>query len=593
MKHPVRSSLVHLMVSARAFPWPVLLAFLVLWVPALSVAAEVNARISASSIPLGQTLNLTLEANGQLSSSPDLSVLRGDFDIVNRRAQRSVSVINGQRSERYMLTLILRPRRAGALQIPAIPFGDTATQPLRLAVTGASAEQQPAPAADESAPATPPVVLETEVDAPKVWIRQQVVLTARVLMGAPVAGMQLHDPEIPHATVLPLGEDRYTATRDGQDYSVYERRYAVFPQDAGYLKIPPLELEGWSGDTAGITTSSYGYGGQTVRAESKPLGIQVLPAPQGKRSAGWLPARSVSLTETGPATYRVGAGQPVERQITLRVDGIRASDLPAIAVPAPYELVKRPAPPRLWDERHPEGVVGVRQEVIRLATNTPGRYRLPPFSLEWWNTKSGGWESAMLPARDLVVTAGSGTDWVSGSPPAAADAPHPTETERPARRDTGWGASIWVTLVLGLAWVATMLAWWRSRHRPERATPVPTPETVAPSEPQDAEPASDAITAVRTAYEAENAATAREALLTWAKEIFPENPPSNLARLAQRCNEPLRGHILMLEQTFFSPRPLPWSHQPVWQALGNFEPAPPEEPATFRRAKPLRRRASV
>jgi hypothetical protein len=74
---------------------------------------------------------------------------------------------------------------------------------------------------------------------------------------------------------------------------------------------------------------------------------------------------------------------------------------------------------------------------------------------------------------------------------------------------------------------------------------------------------------------------------------LPEDPPSNLARLAQRCHEPLRGHILMLEQAFFSPRPLPWSQHPVWQALGHFDPAPADEPATFRRPKALRRRASA
>jgi hypothetical protein len=608
--------------SPRGLSWLPVLLLLLFGGPVMAASAEVTAQLNATSIPLGQPLTLTLEASGELSAGPDLSVLAKDFDILNRSAHRSVSVINGQRSEQYQLVLTLRPRRSGKLEIPAIPVGGAATAPLRLTVTGGTTAQ-PAPssgsALDPSGPgndagAAPAVVLEAAVEPHKVRIRQQVVLTAKVFMSEPIAGPQLHDPDIPHATVLPLGEDRYTASRDGRDYSVYERRYAIFPQDAGLLRIPPLAFGGWTSGTDTTEPSSYGYPGQQVQAESQPTGVQVLPAPAGTQPDTWLPARSVSLTESGPAIYQVSAGQPVERQVTLRVDGIQASDLPAISLGAPYELVQQRDQPRLWNERRPEGVIGVRQETIALSTSTPGRYHLPPFILKWWDTRSGRWDNALLPARDLVVTASSATGWPN-VPSAPAVFPQtwpssPTQSQSQSRSTAvrpGPGAGIqaqdapagsgswqWVTIALGLAWIGTMLAWWRSRRRGERPAPSPVPQQgpIAP-EPAEAEPMSDTIAAVRTAYEAENAATAQEALLAWAREVLPEDPPSNLARLAQRCHEPLRGHILMLEQAFFSPRPLPWSQQPVWQALGHFDPAPADEPATFRRPKALRRRASA
>jgi hypothetical protein len=605
--------------SPRGLSWlPVLL--LLFGGPVMAASAEVTAQLNATSIPLGQPLTLTLETSGELSAGPDLSVLAKDFDILNRSAHRSVSVINGQRSEQYQLVLTLRPRRSGELEIPAIPIGGTATRPLQLTVTGGTTAQ-PAPRSgstldtsgpDKSGPAAPVMLLEAAVEPHKVWIRQQVLLTAKVFMSDPVAGPQLHDPDIPNATILPLGEDRYTASRDGQDYSVYERRYAIFPRDSGLLKIPPLTFEGWTSGTDNIGLSSYRSPGQQVHAESQPTGVQVEPAPAGTQPDAWLPARSVSLTESGPATYQVSAGQPIERQVTLRVDGMQAGDLPAISLGAPYELVQQREQPRLWNERRPEGVIGVRQETTALSTNTPGRYHLPPFILKWWNTKNGRWENALLPARDLVVTASSASGWsnVPSAPAAvprtwpssptqsqsrsAAVTPEPVTGIRAQEAPAGGGSWRWVTVALGLAWVGTMLAWWRSRRRGERPAPGPLPQQgPIESEPVEAEPMSPSIAAVRTAYEAENAATAREALLAWAREVLPEDPPSNLARLAQRCREPLRGYILMLEQAFFSPRPLSWSQQPVWQALSRFEPAPPEEPATFRRAKPLRRRASA
>jgi hypothetical protein len=604
--------------SPRGLSWLAVLLLLLFGGPVMAASAEVTARLNATTIPPGQPLTLTLEASGALSAGPDLSVLAKDFDILNRSAHRSVSVINGQRSERYQLLLTLRPRRSGELQIPAIPFGDAATEPLQLTVTGATTAQ-PAPRSgsaldtsgpDNSTPAAPVVLLEAAVEPRKVWIRQQLVLTAKVLMSQPIASPQLQDPDIPNATILPLGEDRYTAGRDGQDYSVYERRYAIFPQDSGLLKIPQLAFEGWTSGTDNTRLSSYGSPGQQVHAESQPTGVQVEPAPAGTQPGNWLPARSVSLTESGPATYQMSAGQPIERQVTLRVDGIQASDLPAISLGAPYELVEQRDQPRLWNERRPEGVIGVRQETIALSTSTPGRYHLPPFILKWWNTKNGRWENALLPARDLVVTASGATGWPNvpsgqaafprtwpSSPTqsrSTAATPEPGAGTQAEDAAAGGGSWRWVTVALGLAWIATMLAWWRSRRQGKRPAPGPLPQhgPIAP-EPVEAESVSPTIAAVRTAYEAENAATAREALLAWAREVLPEDPPSNLARLAQRCHEPLRGYILMLEQAFFSPRPLPWSHQPVWQALSHFEPAPPDEPATFRRAKPLRRRASA
>lgn len=103
-------------------------------------------------------------------------------------------------------------------------------------------------------------------------------------------------------------------------------------------------------------------------------------------------------------------------------------------------------------------------------------------------------------------------------------------------------------------------------------------------------PAAAAITAVRLAYENTDAAAARDALLTWATLVFPDRTPGNLALLARRCQEPLRSDILLLEQTFFSPQPLDWNMHRVWEQLLNFDPLPPEEPASFRQKRPLRRR---
>ena len=284
-----------------------------------------------------------------------------------------------------------------------------------------------------------------------------------------------------------------------------------------------------------------------------------------------------------------------------------SQDLPALGLQVPYQLAEQREEPQLWDERRPDGVIGNRQEVFVLRAQEPGQYRLPPVSLDWWDTATGRWETAAIPARDLVVSKASevaaGQPSSVGSPPqrqsARSDeaAPSVEAFAKPpqAMGDESAGTSnpwIWIALTLALAWTATIAAWWRGRRRGAAAiAPAPSAAS-APPQVEETDPLQCQIDAVRAAYQTGDAGAAREALLAWAERILPDRTPSNLARLAERCPQPLRDQILLLERAFFSPMSVPWDKQPVWEGLVGFVPAPPEEPATFRRGKPIRRRAA-
>jgi hypothetical protein len=89
------------------------------------------------------------------------------------------------------------------------------------------------------------------------------------------------------------------------------------------------------------------------------------------------------------------------------------------------------------------------------------------------------------------------------------------------------------------------------------------------------------MVAVREGYRARNPDAARHALLAWARLAWPHNPPGNLTQLALRSPEPARGRIILLDKTFFSPDPLDWSKEPLWEdlppiaAAAALEPPPP------------------
>lgn len=594
----------------RRLATAVLAVILLAAAAAAAAPAAVRAWLSANETSFGQPVTLTLEADGQSTAPPDLSALEADFQIVDRRTQHSVSTINGRRSERTGLTLVLLPRRPGTLRVPPVPFGEQQSPALTLSVTGEASALAPTPLPSGSAPAAAPqqsaerpaatapeVRVEADLDPPRVRVRQQAVLTARVLAEGPVHAAGLRDPQVPGARVVPLGEDRYPLQRDGRDWQVYERRWSLFPESPGAIEIGPIAFAGMVGSNAG-----GGFG----QAESRLLGLTVRPLPAGADEAQWLPARAVTLSETSPEVSRVRPGQTLERVITLTVDGLPAGELPRLGLNLPFQFQRIDTEPTLWDRREPHGIIGTRVDRVLITPREEGVFRLPEERIAWWNTRTGTAESAVLPAREVEVAAFArpedrgtlGTGSLRTAGPGAAAPAQPDRGDspggEPATEETAAVVNpwFWISLALAAALAFTVVAGRRRARAPVEPRPRddhPAPDPDPTLHPSPADPLEQSIEDVRAAYAAGNVTAARDALLAWGARLMPDAPASNLARLAQRCPEPLRGEILLLEQAFFSPAPVAWEQKPVWTRLRGLTPLPPEEPASHRRTRPLKR----
>lgn len=558
--------------SARRFAAALVPALALLASPA---AAELTASLSQQSIPAGQTVVLTLTQTGPADAAPDLAPLEDDFQILGRSTSSQVRVVDGRRSEQQALRLQLLPRRSGTLRVPSIRAGADSTQPLTLRVGAAThTASQLLPALDSrpgtEAPAPLPVDVDVvaEIRPQQARVDQQVLLIVRLIAEAPPRG-RLHEPAIDGARVLPLGEERRLEAIDGSDRHVYERRYALFPSRPGRLDIRPLRFDAWAPGAGEPSTS-----------RSAALTIPIQPVPALPDDRAWLPARSVTLSEAGPSTVQLAPGQALERTILLQADGVMAEDLPELPLAIPFQLRIRDDPPRLWNERRPEGVIGHRTERILISAAEPGRYVLRSPGLHWWNTNNGHWERAELPDWTLTVAPldssarrlapawqAPGADTVP--PPAAQTSEPGATTQEPLWRSS---SGFWLAILASLFLVAALLWLW---HRRRRATPQPdyaseyAPRPAAPRD-EDADSAdaerdamTDAIAEVDAAYRAGNPNRARNAMLAWAALVWPDDAPANLARLALRLPEPLSGRIKLLEKAFFSPTPVDWSSAPV------------------------------
>ena len=140
-------------------------------------------------------------------------------------------------------------------------------------------------------------------------------------------------------------------------------------------------------------------------------------------------------------------------------------------------------------------------------------------------------------------------------PPQPEISPIPPEPRRETgvvtqRGRTENGFPAWIAWILGIGWLATMIGWWLSRRRKNTPHPVIPPE-VSEASPRDE--LADVIDALETAYRAYDREGARAAWLRWARYHWPEQPPSNLNRLAQRCNHNIALAVKLLDRAFYSP----------------------------------------
>lgn len=114
------------------FP-PHLMVVALLVAPGWAVA-EVSVRLAETTLSQDKPLQVTFEASGASVASPDLTPLQADFEILNRSVQQRSSTINGRRTQWTSLSLLLRAKRAGKLEIPALRFGSETSRPQAITI---------------------------------------------------------------------------------------------------------------------------------------------------------------------------------------------------------------------------------------------------------------------------------------------------------------------------------------------------------------------------------------------------------------------------------------------------------------------------
>lgn len=495
----------------RILGFPLLLACLLAPCVVIAAPVQVQATVDRNQVTLGQTVALTVQVNGATDrvAPPDLGALATDFEVLGSSQNRSLSIVNGVRQSQLSFGFALRPRRAGTLTIPALTVAGAQTTPLAVTVAAA------APLATGDVPANAQVFLQVQAEPVQVHVGQQVSYVLRLFHAVDLSGA-LDSPQADGARTVKLGDDiKYVEQRGGRSFEVLERRFALIPQRAGKLLVPPVTFQGEASDPS---DPGNFFGSSTpVSAQGPQVAIDVQAVPAVAGGDAWLPARELTLTMSGAdGSQPVRVGQPINLTLTLRAVGLGADALPLPTLPALDGATVYPD--QVADSTRNQGpwLLGERRRAFAVVPERAGKLVLPALRISWWNVLTGRAEVASIPARTLTVLPASGmaaATGVPGVPGGAASAPTAAMPAgaTPPRPTVPWR---WIALGSGGLWVLSILAWWALRRR----TPVP---------PVDSGSAARAATgrelrrAFVSATRTPDAAAQAHSLLAWARAERP------------------------------------------------------------------------
>lgn len=564
-------------------------AVLLLFVTGWTQAAQITVSADRNLLRLDETFQLIFSLDEEPQAEPDFSALKKDFDVLGTTQSRNISIVNGNTTRTLQYRVTVLPRHGGQLTIPPISFGSEQSPELRLQVTDSAATSDPGGKATKET-----VFLEVAVDQTKPYVQQQVILTVRIYSRIQWREASLSEPEFAGGEVLlkKLGQDRsYQKQREGKNWRVIERRYALFPQKSGELNMQLLTLNlripgerqqrrtpfsGFNDPFMDDFFSRRSYRNKIVRSSGLQLDVQPIPSTfDGKR---WLIAKDIRLEENwSESPDKLKAGEPVTRTLEIIADGVTVGQLPPLQLPAIDGLRVYPDDPANHERVTDKGILSTNSSKFAIIPTRAGKFELPAVELTWWNSNSGREQTARIPPRELVVTGLASVGKLQQSTNNAAkpqqilllkqEQNSADRTDLVATKGQHTTLNSWLlaaVVLLLVLWLLTLFLLLRKKPAPRTVNRVEKAAgkvTLAASKKQ-----------LQQAVATENAAAVAEALLEVAKNLWQEFPPSSLEAMAEKLDSSTAQELRALSRHLYADENTKWDAGEIEQAVNQLQP---------------------
>jgi hypothetical protein len=512
--------------------------------------AELTAKVDRNQIVIGETFNLVITIDENTNDQPDLSELDLAFQVLGSSQSSSTKIINGSYSVEKTWNVSLMPNGLGEKTIPSIKLGNQSTQPINISVTKL----------DPNAKSNGQIFVEIASDKKSAYVKEQVILTVKLFYSIALSEGNLSEPIAKNSIVTQLDKGTtYNTSRNGQNYTVVEKHFALFAEKSGPLDLNPIIFNGR--DNTSRRNFSMFSTGKPVRAVSKPLSIDIKPIPQSSIGKDWIPASKVQISQqwTQPP-YKVG--EPITRTITLFIEGLSETQIPDIDLGEIQNIRVYPEQPQTQTEKTAQTIKAVKQMKIALIPTQEGSIRIPEYQLEWYNTITNQIEQAKLPPLSLQVDAGEfgvknldvdglfnqdKEKEISSSNTAQVTAPQ--KVIQVIEKDNMlWKA---LTSLFAILWLITTLLFMKKRTKKAKShVSVPI---VKISKNQ-----------IIAAINNKDIKALQSSLIDWWNNQYPRNQVTNLSQIKPMLNSSMHALIDQVELYLYNPEKLENFNQKAW-----------------------------
>ncbi|MBY0378253.1 MAG: BatD family protein [Gammaproteobacteria bacterium] len=538
----------------------------ILWFNTLMAAPA--ASVDRTQLSTEDTLILQIVDEDVGADNPDLTPLSTDFNVRSTVLSTEVQSINGKMSQKKTWSIGLTPKHSGTLTIPSLTLGTDKTDPIIIEVSNpqsSGATTASSKKDDATANNQPPIFMQTTLAPKSVYEGQAGLYTVKIFYNTSVREPSLTLPDIDNAKLIHVGKDtNQRTTMNGQNYQVLEQHYAIIAQRDGILDVQSPTLQGFRLDLT--RNDSFNNPWQPFRISAPSLSLKVNTVPGMTKSSWWLPSTKVLLTDSwtqNPPHFQ--SGVPITRTLTLRAQNVIAEQLPTLAPSQNDGFQLYPDKPLLNTDSNGFQLQATRTEKIAYLPNANGQLTIPAINIDWWDTDSNSPKKVTIPAYTVTVASSTNTviDHDAASAPAVLSLGENVVQTPPQNNTANWAKNpfLILSLLLGVAWVTTVVLWWRSTKPKTRS------KTHNLHNSEEIKTLRQLRTDLRIACQQNNALDAKAALLAIGKELWPYETVLSVGDLSEKFQQQKTKQLLQeLESVLYKESAL-WHGAQLWTLL--------------------------
>ena len=426
-----------------------------------SFAKNFSAHVDKTTLSNGDSLSLTLEYDEQTNDKPDFTPIEKEFTIVSKQTAQESNFINGNHRAKTSWILELLPKSSAKnLTIPSIKLGQLSSSPIAIVQ------------ADQSASTRKEGILVTmTADRREVYINGELVVTIIIKTPLALRNASLSKLEIKDAIVEPLIEgERNEEVENGIKYSLFKQTYAVYPNKAGALAIPPVVFRGIAAPSrhGGQGIRGLFSNGSSVSTRSNEVLVTVKDVPPSfPKGHQFVPLKSFVIIESFDESNPVfEVNKATSRRFEVKAKGALSSYLPKIATPSIKDLQIYAESGTRVQKNEADGMLASAKFSHIYMPLAPGHLVVPEQVIYWWDVDEDKLKKATIRALDLDVKGDAIVP--SAKPPIALE--QPVVEKSPATKtapipttsvDYRWPILALVFLLLWLSTLALFL--WQRR----------------------------------------------------------------------------------------------------------------------------------